>query len=327
MAEELKPRVSWVISAYNAEEFIEECILSVLRQTYTNFEVIVVDDGSTDQTPNLLARLAATDQRISVFSQSNQGLTKALINGCNRARGEFIARIDADDIAEPQRLERQVSFLEANPEYVCIGSEVRMLTPDGLSLGSKELLRGHEAIRRALLLGIGGALSHPSVLFRRSVYEAVGGYDSRYKIAQDLDLFLKFSEAGRVENLPEVLLHWRQHEASINRTRWNEWIGIKRLAIAETIRRVGPEAFAEGLFFQEEPDLNLSDFYQVAVYAYRRGQYSTAMHYARRGFRAKQGRRALSKLYLKSLFFRSRDRLLGLLRFGRQTPLPAVPHS
>ncbi|HEX2853353.1 MAG TPA: glycosyltransferase [Opitutaceae bacterium] len=210
--------ISVVIPVYNAARFVQSAIGSVLAQSFRDFELIAVDDGSTDSSKALLDALAATDPRIRVISRPNTGIVGALNDGLAAATGEFIARMDADDIALPTRFETQLAYLRAHPGCVALGTDILYTDPEGDPLTRHRPALTHEAIVEQLLVGNGGALIHPTVIFRRQAVESAGRYRQQYNFIEDLDLFLRLSEAGRLANLPDVFLRYRQHLKSVNRT-------------------------------------------------------------------------------------------------------------
>jgi len=242
------PTVSVLMSVHNGRKYLAEAVESILKQTFKHFEFIVVEDGSTDGSDEMLKCYARLDPRIRLVSQENQGLTRSLNTGLSIARGEFIARMDSDDIAYPQRLEVQLELLRRSPELVCVGAEVELITEHGICLGPRHHPREHDAIRASLLTGDGGAMTHPVIMFRRTALEKIGGYDEHFDTAQDLDFYLRLSEIGKLENLNETLLKWRQHPDSVNRKKSETWSLSKSLAIEKTIARIGGKDYARQLF-------------------------------------------------------------------------------
>lgn len=277
IASTLTPLISVVMCVRDGLEYLSTAVESIQNQTVNDFEFIIIDDGSTDGSTQLLATYAKNDRRIRLIFQSNCGLTRSLNKGMNLANGAYIARMDADDIAHPSRFERQVAFLDAHPEVVCVGAGVELISEDGYHLGQRPHPRGHTEIRRHLLMGNGGAMTHPVIMFRRDVALRMGGYDVEFKTAQDLDLFLRFSEQGRVENLKETLLFWRQHPGSVNRTKSDTWCAMKTMAIKKTIDRIGSAMYAEQLFCSQQLFLFPSDKYSLAELAFENGRQVAAL--------------------------------------------------
>jgi len=205
--------VSVLMPVYNAERYVAEAVESILAQTYTDFEFLIIDDGSTDRTPKILKRYAEQDPRIHLVSRPNRGLVPTLNEGLLLARGEFIARMDADDVALSDRFEVQVAYLREHPEVVCLGSKVQCIDEAGRFLYEGSHAMDHEAIEELVLTG-SCPLNHPSVMMRRAAVMAVGGYDPQMKHAEDLDLFLRLGEFGRLVNLPRTVLKYRVHPSS-----------------------------------------------------------------------------------------------------------------
>lgn len=213
------PRVSVVMSAYNNADYIESAVNSILWQSFRDFEFIIIGDGSTDGTGELLEQLADTDCRIKLIRRENKGLTVSLNEALSLARGEFIARMDSDDLAVRERFEKQVAFLDSHPDCVLVGTKVMLIDPLDVEIVEGEFHQGHENLDAALLKGNGAAIYHPSVMIRKSALDRVGGYVPKYNGAEDVELFLRLAEIGRLENLDEILLKYRRHPASVNHTK------------------------------------------------------------------------------------------------------------
>jgi glycosyltransferase involved in cell wall biosynthesis len=236
---------------FNAKAYLHEAVQSVLRQAYRDFEFIIIDDGSEDGSRDILQRYAADEIRIRLRSRPNRGLVQSLMEGLEMARGRYIARMDADDLSLPQRLEWQVAHLEAHQEVVALGCRAMLIDPEGAPIGPFALEQTHEQIDAAHLRGRGGAIVHPAAVFRREALNHVGGYRDEAFPAEDLDLFLRLAEVGRLANLPDVLYHYRQHPSSIGYSR--SALQRQRVGeiVAEALRRRGlpdvpPQTHGEG---------------------------------------------------------------------------------
>jgi hypothetical protein len=203
------PRVSVVLPVYNAERFVGEAIDSILGQTLADFELIVIDDGSTDDTPRILADRVSRDPRIRLIARENRGLTPTLNEGLEGARGPFVAIMNADDIALPERLERQVAFLDTHPAVAAVGSQTRLMLADGTPGPSVSLPQTPADVRR--FLPKASPLAHPAVMFRRAAVVEVRGYRPQIEPAEDYDLWLRLADRHELANLPNVLLHYRVH--------------------------------------------------------------------------------------------------------------------
>lgn len=203
------------MSVYNGERYLRPAMDSLLAQTLGDFELIVVDDGSADSSREILSEYAAADNRVRLVTQQNQGLTRSLNNALAVSQGEYIARMDADDICYPQRFERQVVYLEAHPDVVCVGTGYMAIDGQGWELGVRHMVTDAADIDRRHLTG-DTSLAHPTIMVRAKAMQDVGGYDEQYKTTQDLDLFLRLAEMGTIANLDEPLLYYRWHDDNIS---------------------------------------------------------------------------------------------------------------
>jgi glycosyltransferase involved in cell wall biosynthesis len=224
---------------YNAEPYICQTVESILGQTFADFEYILINDGSKDDSLEKLQRYSAKDARIRLISRENRGIVESANEGLALARGELLARIDSDDVAEPTRFEKQVNFLREHPECVAVGSRLQMIDPYGSPLEVSDHKLIHEDIERELLSGSGWALSQPAVMMRRDVVVKLGGYRKQYDCSEDLDLSLRLAEVGRLANLPEPLTRWRRHLGSVNHTRSAQQDRNAEGIIRETLQRRG----------------------------------------------------------------------------------------
>ncbi|MBI2207823.1 MAG: glycosyltransferase [Candidatus Rokubacteria bacterium] len=196
------PRVSVVMPARDAAAWIGAAVESVLGQTFDDLELIVVDDGSRDDSAAIAGR--AGDARVRTVRQPARGTAAALNAGIAAARAPLIARMDADDIALPDRLALQVGFLDARPDVGVLGAGWRELTPDGHTVDVTPPATGDAGIRG--MLARRNPLAHPTVVVRRTAGEAVGWYDERWPVAQDYDLWIRIARVTRFANLPSPLL-------------------------------------------------------------------------------------------------------------------------
>ena len=216
MEQERAPRVSVILPTYNGEKYLGLAVRSVLRQTFGDFELLVLDDGSTDTTPRILERLAASDERMRVISLPHGGIVAALREGVRQAQANLIARMDGDDICLPERFARQVEYLDAHPEVVVLGTNWVGIDPAGRPFWrSRKFVTESAAIRASLERGTNPML-HPSVMFRPAAYERAGGYRFREDSFEDHDLWKRLIAEGEFANLPEVLTLYRRHQRAVS---------------------------------------------------------------------------------------------------------------
>jgi glycosyltransferase involved in cell wall biosynthesis len=209
------PLVSIIMPAYNEEDFVEEAVESILRQTYQNFIFIIIDDGSTDKTHTILEKFADLDKRIILYQNpKNIGYTNSLNYGLSLTNSKYIARQDADDISVSNRIEKQISFLEANPTVGLIGSSMEIISSSGKPIITHSLPISNEEIHQKILQE--NCFAHGSVIFRKECIDQVGEYDTRFEPAEDYDLWLRISEHFEVANLPDILYQYRINQSSIS---------------------------------------------------------------------------------------------------------------
>lgn len=209
------PLISVVMSCYNAERWLAESIESVLSQTWRNFEFIIVDDGSTDETGRIIAGFAAQDARIVPISKPNTGLADSLNIGIARARGTWIARLDADDLCEPERLASQWRAVSANAALVFVGTGLVLIDEHG----KRSAVHHYPSSHRKLVAHLATARkfpAHSSAFFSADAFRRVGGYRPRIRRAQDRDLWLRLSEVGELTSLGQPLVQIRKHTSQIS---------------------------------------------------------------------------------------------------------------
>lgn len=204
---------------HNLDDFLVEAIDSVLAQTFRDFELIVVDDGSTDNSTEITKEYARRDRRVTVLRfERRRGQEHARNRALAEANGDYIAVMDSDDIAMPIRLEKQIAFLEANPAIGMVGGNLQRIDSDSkpIHVGVAGVPLPHALI--ALWFIIGNAINHPTIMIRRELMDLVGGYDPDYRKGSDRDLFIRLlgQHKIRIVNLPDILIHYRQHERQVS---------------------------------------------------------------------------------------------------------------
>ncbi len=207
-----EPLITVLMATYNVEKYVAEAVESVLSQTFPDFELLVVEDGSRDTTPEILRRYS--DERIRILHTENRGLTSALNTGLEAARGKFIARMDSDDACYPSRLEDELKAIDASEDTALVGSWYDIIDEDGTLLATQTPPTS-EAELQAIFLKLENPFCHGSVMFRKAAVEAVGDYRPQFKASQDYDLWLRLSECYSMSVVPKTLYRWRLRRSGV----------------------------------------------------------------------------------------------------------------
>jgi len=208
------PKVSVVMPVFNAEDFVATALTSVLSQTFSDFEFVIVDDGSTDASCDIVN--AHSDPRIVFVRQEHHGIAAALNRGLELATGELVARQDADDVSLPERFACQVDFLDVNPDVAVLGTAAALIDEHGRLFSTAIPFLRHERIVAELLRGVCPVV-HGAVMMRRESVLRAGRYRPIFGEAQDVELWLRMSSRYRLANLPKILYHFRKHRTSFTR--------------------------------------------------------------------------------------------------------------
>lgn len=211
----MTPLISVNMSVYNGGAYLSESIESILNQTYQDFELIICDDGSTDNSLEIIRSFSAKDSRIVVITRENRGLSYSLNEILSIANGRYIARMDQDDIALPERFALQVKYLEEHPEVVCVGGDTYLIDHKGRHLTTLIHLKGDDKIQQSALAGH-GSITHSCAMIRTEVIKEIGGYDARNPLTLDLDLWLRLGEHGKLANISEPVVKFRLHAGSVS---------------------------------------------------------------------------------------------------------------
>jgi glycosyltransferase involved in cell wall biosynthesis len=241
----ITPRISVVLAVRNGERHLEASVRSILGQSFDDFELIAVDDGSTDATPAILSALRSADARVAVVRQEHRGLAASLNTGIDRARGVYVARQDADDISRRDRFERQAAHLDRVAAVAAVGSSADVIDRSGAVVGGLTAARGPHAVKRGLLT-LRNTPVHGSMMMRRSAVQSLGGYRPAFPAGQDYDLWLRMSERYDLDNLPDPLYQWRLDPESVYATRRAtqlRYAGIARAFAGERTTR-GSDSYA-----------------------------------------------------------------------------------
>jgi len=212
--------ISVIMTVFNGQQWLEEAIQSVLDQTFSEFEFIIVDDGSTDGTPEILKRAAARDGRVRVISQENMGVSRSVNRVLLEARYGWIARMDADDVMAPDRLERQLAFVADNPDVSVVSCFADYIDEGGKTIGEcHNPLTSRSVVRNWIDSGKVIHMIQSGAMFRRDVVLSVGGYRPEFNVTEDTDLWNRVAEAGHTVIVqPEVLMQVRVHSRSLTRS-------------------------------------------------------------------------------------------------------------
>jgi glycosyltransferase involved in cell wall biosynthesis len=236
---QISPTVSVILPVWNGERFLAEAVESVLAQTFEDIELLIVDDGSTDTTSEIADAFARRDGRVHVIRLGRSGIADALNAGIARARGRFVARMDADDISHPTRLAKQIAYLESNADCVAVGTAIEVIDEAGEFVGTRTYPARHTDITRQMINGLANTLAHPTVVTRTEALLSVGGYRRDRVPSEDLDLWIRLSQIGTLANISEHLLRYRRHRDTVGvRERDGQW-KIGNEIINEARRRRG----------------------------------------------------------------------------------------
>jgi len=277
-----RPKVSVVMPVHNGGGYLGPAIESILGQTLADLEFIIVDDGSADTTADTIRRYETADRRVRPFRQPRSGMVAALTLGCHEARAAYIARMDADDLAVPQRLARQTEFLDRHPEVMALGGGCVRIDAAGRE-GKREIYpTSHAAIIAGLRTYT--CMLHPTVTLRASALAAVGGYRAAYVAAEDLDLWLRLSEHGELANLAEPLgyLRFSPDQVSVRQLEQQvlSCVGAREAARrrrsgrpdpTETCGRITREVLRAWEVPEAEVDDAIAEAYRYAAYVMRQG--------------------------------------------------------
>jgi len=235
-----QPEVTVLMPVYNGEKHLVKSIASVLSQTFNNFEFLIINDGSTDNTAALIHKYQ--DHRIRLISnESNRGITYSLNSGLETAQGDYVARIDSNDLASPDRLKIQMAFLRHNPEIALLGSSYSVI--DDLDAVIKTVRSQTHSAEIKWRLLFQNSIPHSSVIFKKGVARSLGSYDEQFRYAQDYDLWLRIAERYQVASIDEPLLYYRfPGEGSISHEKKMEQAAAANQIRLRVFRKLGIEA-------------------------------------------------------------------------------------
>ncbi len=272
------PKISVIMPVFNSRKYVDKAIISILNQDFADFEFLIFDDGSSDGSLKRLDYFAARDPRIKVFRRTHGGLTRLLNEGIELAKGELIARMDSDDIAAPNRFSMQLAFLEENPDYVAVGSQVMIIDPDGFPIGFTEPPLTHEDIEYThLQVDENTVICHPSLLVKKSALSAINGYRESLETAEDRDLYLRLALIGKLGNINQPLLKYRRHFKTVSHTKRKRQIDFITLCVNEARNQRGLESQVSKQTSQDNPVKEVSFYSGWANRALNSGFRKTAL--------------------------------------------------
>ena len=212
-----QPLVSVIMPVYNGEKFLRDSIESILNQTYKNFEFIIVDDGSTDNSVRIIKEYQKKDKRIKLIeNKKNLGQSRALKIGLNNARGFYYSKMDQDDISDKNILEKELDFLEKNKDYVIVGSNLEIIDEDKKKIGYRFYPQENKEIKKTLIFK--SPFAYPSIMIRLESLKIIL-YDEKYLYCEDYDLWFKLLKYGKGKNLPDFLLKYRINKNQVKSKR------------------------------------------------------------------------------------------------------------
>lgn len=298
------PRVSVMVPVYNVAPYLAATLESILRQTMTDFELIAIDDGSTDASPRMLQEFAKRDRRIRATVRENRGIVSTRNEMLAQARGQYLVVNDSDDISLPDRLARQVAFLDAHPDVVCVGGAFDMIDAAGRRLTTLRPPTDDAEIQHLALRG-SCSICHSTAMMRRSAVDHVGGYNKQFTYAHDLELWLRLGEVGRLANLDSAVTQFRLHGGSVSENKRYEQRNFCKLACEQAWDRRG---LTDVKFEASEPwrpgkDRDSRHEYALKYgwWAFNSGERRTAALYASKAIAAKPTRPGGWKLFACAL--------------------------
>lgn len=272
------PKVTVIMPVFNAEPYLAQAVNSILAQDFGDFEILVLDDGSTDASLAIARRLADGDRRVVIVRGDHQGVVHWRNQGVAMAKGELIAMMDSDDIALPERLGRQVAFLAQHPDCDAVGAQALRIDPGGRPINIWRVPERHEDIDREHIAGRAGAIINPTVMMRKAAVIESGGYRDGILSAEDYDLFLRLAEMGKLANLPDVLLRYRLHAKSMTCSDTEFQVRMARRALEEAwTRRRMPGALPAPVHEFRTPSED-EQMWSWARNAFTAGHFPTARH-------------------------------------------------
>ncbi len=318
------PEISLIMSVYNGEEYLEEAIESVLKQRFTDWELIVINDCSTDSTGEILEKFALKDARVKVYpNEVNLRLPSSLNRAMTFAQGKYIARMDADDICLPDRLEKQYAFMEENSDVALSSCRFMTLKNGVISSGGCGGKSDNESLKALLL--VTNPILHPGIIAKADVIRNLG-YDKTFTCTEDMELWTRFVLSGqKIEIMSEYLMIYRLHDKQITETtlgkQYREVVAIQKKYMAELLAPMDSEQeafYIKGVYFRDNKDVNkFCEFYKWLKSVNKKTKAFTdeALNYAMFEILAEYKRRGLKKS----------DLVKAMLSFGIPFLMKEIP--
>jgi glycosyltransferase involved in cell wall biosynthesis len=242
-----KPLISVIMPVKDAGEFVGRAVTSIVDQTYKNWEMIIVDDGSRDQTAKILKKMAKQDKRITVITNNtSRGIGACLNMTLKQARGTFIARMDGDDISLPNRFATQLAFLQKNPKVVAVGGQAQMIDGEGKIFALKHFPTDSKTLREMIMWVV--PIQHPIMMARASAYKKCR-YNESYKTAEDVEMFMQLLQYGEFANVSDTVYQYRKADTSNGYHNLKQTFYLTLLGRVEGILKYGYIPTIKGVIF------------------------------------------------------------------------------
>lgn len=318
------PKISVIMSVYNGEEYLSQAIDSILNQTFTDWELIIINDCSTDGTAEILKKYASLDTRVKVYTnEENLKLPSSLNKAISYAKGKYIARMDADDISLYERLEKQYNFMEKNPDIHLSSCRFMTLKNGVVSSGGCGVKCDKESVKALLL--VTNPILHPGIIAKADVIKKLG-YDKNFTCTEDMELWTRFVMSGyNVEIMPEYLIIYRLHHKQITQTtsqrQHKEVVDIQNRYYSMYLEAMNSEQedfYINGIYFREKPDISkFCEFYRWIKSVNRKTKAfnQKALNYAMLEILAEYKRSGIAKADIVKAMLK-----LGILFLAKELP-------
>jgi glycosyltransferase involved in cell wall biosynthesis len=310
-----RPTVTVCMPVFNAASYVGKALDSVRTQSFADYELLIFDDGSSDESRAIVERHARQDPRIRCFERTHRGYAPLLNEGLQVARGEYYARMDADDVSLPGRFERQLAFLGANPDCSALGTQVLLIDSDDDVVNQARHPLIHSEIDACLIRGVFG-MAHPSIVMRTDALRRIGGYHTEFEPAEDFDMLLRLGEVGTLANLPEFLYAYRMHPQQVTVRRYERQQSAMREALTLACARRGIAVSKFGPFIDPRHERPWQVHIVWAECATRAGFRRAAVKHAWRALGLRPWSRTAWRVLLAALRVRRPEGLESLRSVG-----------